>query len=148
MPHTCNMPGLIPIIRWLSFFLLSNKGENVDTQTHTNTGPLFTANKVILRCGDTPFVFCVKQTPRTWLKKNYLCPGSWVPPRHASWHWQIHWHPPCCQSWGRRPVGHRATGGRSAWLGCTWGPWEWHSLSPPGEVHDEQAGKGKRLNKL
>lgn len=76
----------------------------------------------------------------------YLRPGSWAPPGHASWHWQIHWRPPCCQSLGRRPVGHHATDGRSAWPGCTSAPWEWHSLSPPGDAHDQEKRGRKKGN--
>lgn len=89
-----------------------------------------------------------KMPPKIYrLKKNtysgrqsYLRPGSWAPPGRASWHWQIHWRPPCYRSWGRRPVGRHATGGRSAWPGCISAPWEWHSLSPPGDVRDEKRG--------
>lgn len=68
------------------------------------------------------------------LAESHLCPGSWAPPVRASWHWQIRWRPPCCQSWGHRPVERHATGGKSAWPGCTSAPWEWHSLSPPADI--------------
>lgn len=40
----------------------------------------------------------IKLCTLVWKQHSHLHPESSAPPGHASWHWQIHWHPLCCQS--------------------------------------------------